>query len=43
MPVYSVNYDLQSPGQSYEDRYEEIKNRGAWWHYLVYATIRPQP
>lgn len=34
MSVYSINYDLNSPGQNYDDLYEEIKQQGAWWHYL---------
>jgi hypothetical protein len=34
MTVYSINYDLHSPGQEYEDMHEAIKGFGAWWHHL---------
>lgn len=34
MKVYSVSYDLNSPGQKYENLYQELKNSNSWWHYL---------
>lgn len=32
--IYAINYDLNKPGQDYENLYEAIKACGAWWHYL---------
>ena len=33
--IYSVNYDLKKPGQSYKELHEAIKECGvSWWHYL---------
>lgn len=32
--IYSVNYDLKSPGQDYKALHEAIKSCGVWWHYL---------
>lgn len=34
MPVYAISYDLNSPGQNYQNLYEEIKSFGGYWHYL---------
>jgi hypothetical protein len=34
MPVYQISYDLQDPGQDYENLYDEIKNLGSWTHIL---------
>ena len=34
MSVYSINYDLHSPGQDYDELYEAIKDLGPWWHCL---------
>ncbi len=34
MYSYMISYDLNSPGQNYEKLHAEIKNQGAWWHYL---------
>ena len=35
MTVYAITYDLNRPGQNYQDLYDEIKGLGAyWWHYL---------
>ena len=32
--IYSINYDLNKPGQNYEELYKAIKSLGAWWHHL---------
>ncbi len=32
--LYLVTYDLNRPGQEYEELYEELKTSSAWWHYL---------
>ncbi len=32
--VYLISYDLNKPGQNYDDLYEAIKELGIWWHYL---------
>ena len=32
--IYSINYDLNRPGQNYKDLYDGIKSLGDWWHYL---------
>lgn len=32
--IYMISYDLNSPGQKYEELYEKIKEIGSWWHYL---------
>ena len=29
-----ITYDLNSPGQDYNNLYGAIKNVGTWWHYL---------
>jgi hypothetical protein len=29
-----ISYDLNAPGQNYDDLIEKIKSLGAWWHYL---------
>jgi len=34
MAVYQISYDLQNPGQDYEDLYDGIKNLGSWTHIL---------
>lgn len=35
MNTYLVGYDLNTPGQNYEELYEAIKAIGSkWWHYL---------
>ena len=34
IPVYSITYDLNTPGRDYNSLYEEIKALGAWAHYL---------
>lgn len=34
MSVYAISYDLNIPGQNYQDLYEEIKSFGGYWHYL---------
>ena len=31
---YLISYDLNAPGQNYDDLYEAIKNLGGWWHCL---------
>ncbi len=32
--IYSINYDLNRPGQNYTGLYDAIKSCGVWWHYL---------
>lgn len=32
--IYSIQYDLNRPGQNYADLHAAIKSCGAWWHYL---------
>lgn len=32
--VLLITYDLNQPGQQYNDLYEEIRKAGTWWHYL---------
>lgn len=32
--LYLITYDLNTPGQDYQNLYDEIKNFGTWWHYL---------
>lgn len=33
--VHLISYDLNKPGQNYDDVYEAIKELGSsWWHYL---------
>ncbi|GJL85792.1 MAG: hypothetical protein DHS20C02_15670 [Micavibrio sp.] len=32
--AHLISYDLNKPGQNYDDLYEAIKRLGAWWHYL---------
>lgn len=34
MTVYVVSYDLNRPGQDYQDLHEAIKACGSWWHCL---------
>ncbi len=34
MRVYSVNYDLNRPGQSYAGLISELENSPNWWHFL---------
>lgn len=34
MAVFMVSYDLNKPGKDYSSLYEELKKKGAWWHYL---------
>jgi hypothetical protein len=34
MRTLLVGYDLDSPGQNYDDLIAAIKEAGAWWHYL---------
>lgn len=35
MSVYCVSYDLNTPGQEYNDLNEELKNSQSWWHFLT--------
>lgn len=36
MAVYVISYDLNRPGQNYNDLFEAIKNVGSdWWHCLT--------
>ena len=32
--IYSINYDLNQPGQNYDELHAAIKGCGVWWHYL---------
>lgn len=32
--IYSINYDLKSPGQNYSELHNAIKSCGYWWHFL---------
>ena len=32
--ILLITYDLNKPGQNYNDLYEEIKTAGTWWHHL---------
>lgn len=34
MSTQLISYDLNAPGQKYDDLIEEIKGLGAWWHHL---------
>lgn len=34
MSTKMIAYDLNSPGQNYEDLIEDIKSLGPWWHHL---------
>ncbi|GAC69413.1 hypothetical protein [Gordonia soli] len=34
MSALLISYDLNKPGQKYDDLYEKIKALGPWWHYL---------
>ena len=34
MKIFSITYDLVSPGQNYSKLAEAIKDVGTWWHYL---------
>ena len=32
--ILLITYDLNRPGQNYNDLYKEIKKAGTWWHHL---------
>ncbi|MEZ0579259.1 CRISPR-associated protein Cas2 [Nocardioides sp. MH1] len=34
MATKLIAYDLNSPGQNYDELIEAIKDLGAWWHHL---------
>ena len=34
MATYIISYDLNKPGQNYNDLYDAIKSFGTWWHHL---------
>ena len=34
MPVYTVSYDLNRPGQNYTDLIAELESSPGWWHFL---------
>ncbi|BAN33970.1 hypothetical protein SCD_n00121 [Sulfuricella denitrificans skB26] len=34
MATYLITYDLNRPGQNYNDLFEAIKKIGIWWHCL---------
>lgn len=34
MSTILVGYDLNRPGQDYEELIDAIKAEGAWWHHL---------
>lgn len=39
MAIYQIDYDLQDPGQSYEDLYKAIMNLGDYIHILESTWI----
>ena len=44
--VYIISYDLNKPGQDYQDLYKRLKDYSSWWHYLdstwlVYTSSSP--
>ncbi|HVV77124.1 MAG TPA: hypothetical protein VHC43_13920 [Mycobacteriales bacterium] len=45
MATLLVSYDLNKPGQGYEDLIARLKSFGAWWHYLdsTWLIASPQP
>lgn len=34
MPTLLIGYDLNRPGQRYDDLIDAIKSLGTWWHHL---------
>jgi len=34
MTAYIISYDLNRPGQNYNELFEAIKALGTWWHCL---------
>ena len=34
MDLHVIGYDLNKPGQDYEDLYDAIKSYTNWWHHL---------
>lgn len=34
MATLLIGYDLNRPGQDYEDLFEVLKSERAWWHHL---------
>ena len=34
MKVFCVSYDLNKPGQNYNELIKELKDSQVWWHYL---------
>lgn len=34
MKTFSVSYDLNKPGQNYDNLIKELKRSHSWWHYL---------
>jgi hypothetical protein len=32
--VYSITYDLKTPGRDYDSLFAELKKSSKWWHYL---------
>lgn len=38
-----ITYDLNKPGQNYDELYEAIKSLGTWWHYLDSTWIVATP
>ena len=46
MATMLIGYDLNRPGQNYDDLFEEIRSLGAWWHcldstWLVNTSLTP--
>lgn len=42
--LYEISYDLNRPGQDYDDLYSEIKKLGEWCHpvdstWFVYTSV----
>lgn len=34
MPTLLIAYDLNAPGQDYDELIDAIKGLGTWWHHL---------
>ena len=46
MATMLISYDLNRPGQKYDELFEEIKSLGSWWHcldstWLVNTNLTP--
>lgn len=43
MATYLIGYDLNRPGQTYDDLFTAIKELGSWWHHLDSTWIIKHP